>query len=212
VLPAGLNPPARRGPLALVFASALVLIATGCGGANRTAGSSSKSARDASSARTAPAGGYVKLDGDADTDDERSRVRRGADEQPLLKSYGPMARPGVTRTIGALVRSYYAAAAAAQAARACSLLDATLAEGLATQPAQHGSARSCAGAISPLLSQQHSRFVAEDASTMTIVAVHVKGDLALAVLGFRTTPESQIVLQREESSWKIAALFGSYMP
>jgi hypothetical protein len=42
--------------------------------------------------------------------------------------------------------------------------------------------------------------------------VRVKADLGLAVIAFKTTPESEIVLEREGHTWKIDALFGGYMP
>ena len=203
----------RGGALALLPVTLLVFAASGCGETDATASSRSTSTRDASPTQTAPVGGYLKLDADADTDDERSRVRTGADEQPLLRSYGPRASSAEARAIAALVKSYYAVSAAGDAAHACLLLTSTLAEGLATDPGQPGGGRQgCAGPMSALLRQQHSRFVAEGLSTMVIVAVHVKGDFGLAVLGFRATPESQIVLQREGGAWKIGALFGSYMP
>jgi hypothetical protein len=47
---------------------------------------------------------------------------------------------------------------------------------------------------------------------MKVVEERVKGALGLAVLGFRTTPESEIIVERERRAWKIAALFGTYMP
>jgi len=46
---------------------------------------------------------------------------------------------------------------------------------------------------------------------MVVISVHAKGNLGLAVLGFRRVPESEILVEREGSSWKIDALFDSEM-
>jgi hypothetical protein len=198
----------------LALLCAVTLLGTGCGAAHRSARSSSAPsqsapAKDAIVRESRPTKSYDKLDGDSDTDDEHPRAR-GDDEQPLLRSYGPRASAQDARAVAALVTGYYAVSAAGQAVRACSLLDAAVLAGLlATRPQGTGG---CAAALAPLLREQHPRLLEEEVSTMRVLAVHVRDDVGLAVLGFRHTPESQIVLKRERGAWKLDALFGAYMP
>lgn len=209
----------RQGALVLLASVLLALAIAGCANSDKTtdslathplAGSSSAGTATSSGSQNSHSGDYLKSDGDEDTDDENPAAR-GNDEQPLLDSYGPPSSPAEARTIAALVKRYYAASLAGNAARACSMLSADLAASLAAHNAQ-GTQTSCAQPMSVLLEQQHQRFVAEDVATMLVTAVHVKGNLGLSVLAFRKTPESQIILVHEGGVWRIDALFGTYMP
>jgi hypothetical protein len=201
-MPAGKLDNAWQSGLAALLAATALVTAAGCGGTAST------------QPHAAGSSGYVKEDGDEDSDDQRPPVMVGADEQPLLTTYGGNASPADARAITALVKNYYTASAAGDAARACSLLYASLAGGLAAQQSQAvpGARATCTEPMSALLGQQRARLAAEDASTMAVTAVHVKGDLGLAVLGFRRTPASQIVVEREGRTWKIDALVATYMP
>jgi hypothetical protein len=158
--------------------------------------------------------GYVTLDGDSDNDELRHPVPAEADELPLLREFATRASPADAHAITALVKRYYAASTAGNAAGACSMLLTSLASGLAAHDgASAGGAHdTCTASMSRLLAQQHRRLVSEDVSTMKVLAVRVKDALGLAVLGFKRTPESEIVLQRGARGWKIAVLFSSYMP
>jgi hypothetical protein len=219
MLDRGLDNAGRYGAPALLAIALVVLVAAGCGGTSEVRSSPSTAAHGGAvvdstappNSQTARSGGYLKLDGDTDTDDETPSAR-GNDEGPLLASYGPLASPADTRAITALVKSYYAASVAGDATRVCSLLFVTLADGLAAQPTAGGTHQTCAGPMSLLLDEQHRRLVAEDVPTMRVTTVRVKGKVGLAVLGFRKVPESQIILAREGHAWKIDALFGTYMP
>jgi hypothetical protein len=197
-----LHNPGSVALVALLATIALSLTATGCGGAGSASTTGSRS------------GGYVKLDGDMDADDENPPAAVGADEQPLLSAYGGAASPADAHAIESLVKNYYAASLAGDAARACSMLYSNLASGLAAQQSQpvHGTPNACAGPMSVLLRQQRARLISEEISTMMVVGVRVKGNLGLAVLGFKKTPESEIVLEREGHTWKIDALVDTYMP
>jgi hypothetical protein len=187
-------------PLAALLAS--VLLAAGalaCGGASKpTSGSTT-------------AGAYLKEDADKDGD-ENTASEAGQDDRELLASYGPKADAATTATIAAVVRRYYAVSLAGEAASACALLNAALAREVANDQAPAGgAAHSCATGIAPVLAQQHSRLLAKEPATMTVIAVYAKGNIALAALGFRRSPESDILLTREGGGWKIDALYDTLM-
>lgn len=204
-----------RRSLALLAATLLSLTAIACG-TSKTAHTASQRSPTAvtSAAASAPSpGGYSRNDGDADFDDTASYHGSPAnDDLALLARYGPRAGRADSSAVASVVKRYYAASASGDGATACSLLAASLAEAVAagqSQPGNGASGHTCAAAMSLLLSQQRERLREEDVATMTVIAVHVKGKLGLAVLGFRTAPESNIVLEREGRAWKIDALYGS---
>jgi hypothetical protein len=212
----------RSGPLATAASLLLALAGGGCAGTHRAATAGATGASTPASAQrvkssTSPpvhAGGYDLRDGDEDSDDERPPLRFGNDDPALLVDYGGRAGPAETRTISALVKSYYAVSLAGEGARACSLVASSLRTGVEAEYGSGGRTgkEGCASAMKRMLSEQHAQLVADDVPTMRVTAVHIKGDLGLAVIEFRTTPESQIILQREAGAWRIDALFGTYMP
>jgi hypothetical protein len=190
-----------RQSLAVLAAALLSIAAIACG-AGRVAGSSS------------PARGYSKQDGDYDFDEAGYHGSPVNDDLSLLATYGSRATPAETRTVTTLLERYYAASVAGDGARACSLLSTSLAAGLASATSQpvRGAGTTCAGPMSLLLERQHAQLAAKDVATMTVIAVYTKGDIGLAVLGFRTTPQSEMILARERGAWRINALFDGIMP
>jgi hypothetical protein len=196
-----------------------------CGSAGKSSPTSaevsSNSAALGASATTAAhgvaPGGYLHEDGDKDIDDNGVRPpARLDDDRVLLDQYGGEASDADRQAVTAVVKGYYAAAAAGEATKACSLLYSSLAAGLAAPGQGSGQARSadeaCAAGVAPLYEQQHAHLVADDVSTMAVSAVRVKGDLGLAVIGFRTQPQGEILVERERGAWKVDALFDSEMP
>jgi hypothetical protein len=158
---------------------------------------------------------YSKQDGDYDFDDVAGYHSGPTnDDLSLLATYGHRAPPAEARAVTALVKRYYAASAAGDGATACTLLSASLAGGLASATSQpvRGAGTTCAGPMSLLLEHQHAQLAAKEVATMTVIAVHTKGDIGLAVLGFRTTPQSEMILVREGGAWRINALFDGIMP
>ena len=155
--------------------------------------------------------GYVWEDGDHDDDDEERNRHMENDDQSLFETYGSSATPGNTRAIGALVRAYLTAVAASNGTAGCGLLDATLARSFVEYGAQAGGAKhkNCAEALSLLFGQQRPRLTPGSVATMTVINVYVKGRIGLAELGFRTTPEQQLTVEREGGTWKIGELLGS---
>jgi hypothetical protein len=187
--------------LPALLASALLGIGIGVGACGSSA-STSISSRS----------GYLKEDGDKDGDDGAYPAHPGQDDQSFLATYGGRARPATARAIASVVERYYAASLAGDGASACALLNAGLATALAAQRGRAAQGdRACAAALSPLLAQQHPHLLAEDPATMVVTGVYAKGNLGLAVLGFRSAPESDIVVAREGRAWRIDALFDNQM-
>jgi len=202
-------------PTTLLLSALLLSGASGCGSASTPP----VPKRDASlaarspGAQTGSGGGYSLRDGDEDSDDEHPPLRFGNDDPPLIGKFGGRAGPALSRRIAALVRRYYAVSLAGDGASACALLAPGLRPGVETeygtgQAGQEG----CAAPMARLLAEQHSQLQADEIQSMLVTAVHVNGDLGLAVLEFKRTPESEIAVQREGSAWKVDAPAGTYMP
>lgn len=203
-----------RALLALCALAALSAALAACGGAGdprppRTASSLGATG----SAEVAPVHdphGYLKSDGDDDPDDHGATVSRD-DEQELIAGSSREARPSDLRAVSVAVKRYYAAALAGDGARGCALLERTLAKAIA-EDAAHGGGSTCATALSRLFQNQHRYLSAEQPATMVITGVRIEGDVALTTLGFKRTPEGEMILQREGGGWKLDALFDSGLP
>jgi hypothetical protein len=204
--------------LALLATMLLSGVVTACGGAGKSTSSasqaSSTTAASGSTSATSAPGSYRQDDGDKDNDDSAQPSASLNDDTPLLKAYGKAGSEADKQAVTEVVKSYYAAAVAENGAKACSLLYSTLASGLAVDPGQAGQGKggTCATAVSALYKSQHAQLVADDVPTMVVTTVRVKGSLGLAVLGFKTMPRSEILLEREGGAWKVDALFNSQMP
>ncbi|MGA9876674.1 MAG: hypothetical protein WBQ21_12790 [Solirubrobacteraceae bacterium] len=167
------------------------------------------------SATIATSGSYLKKDGDKDFDDDGPQKKvHTNDDAVLLAASGGEPGERTKQAITAVVKRYYAAAAAEDGATACSLLYSTLANAVASSQTVTASAggKTCAAAMSLLYKQQHVQLAADNVATMLVTGVHVKGNLGLAVLGFRTMPEGEILVELEGGAWKIDSLLDSLMP
>jgi hypothetical protein len=199
---------------------ALLGLALGaCGDAGKHVGSAPESsystraaggAATASASSPAPAGGYLRGDGDVDDADNRDEDDHG------VRTYGHAASAPDERAIAALVKRYYAAGAAGDGARACALIYSGLADSPSlgetaetvyppapSVPPLHG--QSCARIMSLLFEEDHRR-LAGDLATVVVTDMRVKGSKGLVLLGFRTTPERLIPVRRERGGWKVEAL------
>ncbi len=163
-------------------------------------------ARTGGSSTARAPGGYLLSDGDIDPDDQGKSPN---DNTPGIKAAGPPANGADRRTIAALVRDYYATALAGDGAKACLLLDSTLATAITvggSGPRASGPS-TCTAALSRLFKQQHNYLASEDPRTMVVTGVYLKNSEAIATLGFKTMPQSEILLEREHGMWKINAVF-----
>lgn len=203
---------------------------TACDGTGKRTGSASQVASGAaatgnatgtSASSTAPTQGYLK--GDSDVDDEYGEDNPNHSDDPPLREYGHAASAVDRRAITALVRRYYATAAARNGVAACSLVYAGLTKdpGLTkTVPEDHyaptlqirvSRGERCAQVTSRLFEQNHQSLVAE-ATTLRVTGVRVRGRHAVAMLGFRTTSERWIPVTREGGAWRIGSLLARELP
>ncbi len=197
-----------------VLLSAGILACGDSAGTNRALGVSPHTQQETTTTVATP-GGYLKNDGDKDPDDLTHNALSPEYDSPILFAHFPRkADPADTRAVAAIVKSYYAASAADEGAKACSLLTAGLADALGTGRGRStGSASGgCAESMTRLLRQQHQGPTPAEVSTMVVTSVHVKGNLGVAALGFKGTSESEILVEREGHAWKVDALFGGLMP
>jgi hypothetical protein len=131
-----------------------------------------------------------------------------------LAVYGHTAGKADTRTITALVKRYYVAAAAGDGAAACSMIGSTLAEtipedyGREPGPSYLRGGKTCQAVASLLFKHLHS----QTTGAVQVTNVLVTGSHALALFGSRTMPASDIALKRERGVWKIDGLIGGPLP
>jgi hypothetical protein len=161
-------------------------------------------------------GSYWKDDGDKDSDDyaHSGKLPDDDDDRNLLAPYPNRPSQAELKAIAATVRGYYTDAAADDGARACGLLDMSLATSLdegTSQPRQDLNG-GCTAAVDHLFREQHQQLITQEPATIVVTSVHVKGDLGLALLGFRKAPEGAILIEREGGVWKLGALFDSEIP
>lgn len=175
--------------LGLLVIALLCLGATACGGTDKAAGSGAQS--------------VVKRDRDNDLD-------HGDDDGKFL-NYGHAAYAAEARALTALVKRYYAAAAASDGAAACSMLYPFIAESVVEGYGHTRALRgdTCAVVMSKLFAQQH-KLLTGKSTTLKMYAIRVNGARALTVLRFAVLPEVRIITERREgSTWKMLNLLDS---
>ncbi|HEY5194644.1 MAG TPA: hypothetical protein VIJ39_12330 [Solirubrobacteraceae bacterium] len=158
----------------------------------------------------------IKLDSDQDKDndyaDNAAKGYYDSDDSAVLASGHP---PGLAEghAITAVVEHYFAAAAASNGARACSLITSTFVHvipedyGQAPGPA-YARGNTCPVVTAKVFAHIHSQL----ADPVKVVAVRVNGGRAQALLGSKAIPASMIALQREHGAWKIDSLLGLPLP
>jgi hypothetical protein len=204
---------------------AIVLFGLGsnaCGGSTSTL--PARSASDAVAGggeRTAtssppPVRGYLHGDDDGDLD------TLSYFDDWHVRGYGHAASTSDRRAVEALVKRYYATAAAGDGATACSLMTSRLARSsdlgevveetypfAPNVPPLDG--KSCVAIMSLLFGEDHRRLAA-DSATVQVIRVRVNGVRGLALLGFRTTPERQIGVEREHGFWRVDTVLDRELP
>jgi ketosteroid isomerase-like protein len=204
--------------MSLVALAALVSLSTSMSACGQESGrpattqvsSSTSDTGKADSLRARPSGSYWRHDGDADDHEAASRHPE-ADDKLELDAFGHRASHAEREAISALVRRYYAAAAAGDSTTVCALLSPAFATQLGNGSSNSGrnGTTTCSKAVAPLLTQQHEQLTALEASTMIVTDVRLKGSTGLAVLGFRRMPQSTILVEREGIMWRLGQLFGN---
>ncbi len=201
----------------LLLGVAITLLSVGlvgCGDAGKAAVSGKPSNADAT--RSVSPGGYLRGDHDGD-----GNVSNDEDDD-ATRNFGDAAGAADTLEITALVKRYFAVAAAEEGAAACSLVDVHITKGVGLQkavppayvPAPGSSVlrgKNCPQLVSLIFKLDHEE-IAADALSLHVTSVRVAGLQGLALLGFKTTGESKLPLLRERGAWRIDALLYSELP
>lgn len=168
-----------------------------------------------------------KPSNDGDNDDLRTRKDRDNDADNRSKSYydkddhsvlgfGHAARAADRSAIAALVRRYFAVAAAADGVAACSMIVPSFAksvpEDLGQSPGPpYSRGKTCAVVMSKTFEHYH-RQLAAHAASLEVSRVRVEGSMGLAVLAFKGLPGRQIQVAREGGVWMMDALLDRELP
>lgn len=187
--------------LGALAATALGLGVASCGGSSDVAASRNPS-HAAASRSTVVTSNFSTHDNDRDNDGDHN------DDDEKVLYYGHAADPADQSASIALVRRYFAAAAAENGATACSLLVPFIAESVVEDegqsPGLHGG--TCAAVMAKLFRRDH-RLLALKNDTLKVIDVRVAGGKALAVLDFPTIPEvRQLVERRVAGRWRLLEL------
>jgi hypothetical protein len=204
---------------------AIALLGVGvaaCGSAGRDASQASSAAQSATTytppstapSKAPPAPVQSRADGDHDND--TGAVGDDTNNNSVL-DFGHAAGTSDKQTITALLKRYYAAAAAEDGARACSMLYSTLAEAVPEdygqsppgQPYMRGT--TCPAVMTLLFKHFHPQITLElprlDVARVRLIEHH-----GLAVLHFGAMPERKIAVAREGHTWKVEALLDGEVP
>lgn len=129
------------------------------------------------------------------------------DDQGTL-GYGHVPGAPESQAIAALVKSYFADAAAESGAKACALLTPFLAESVVEvdghSPGLRGS--TCAAVMTKLFARHHRDLQAKQAA-LKVMRIGVQGSKSLVALDFPEIPEvREMVLRRYNGSWTVLQL------
>jgi hypothetical protein len=178
--------------LALLAIALIGLCADACGGSSKTSSNPPNRGYSLS--------GYPISDRDNDGDHN--------DDDGHVLDFGHLASPSDRQASVALVKSYFAAAAAEDGAKACSLLVPAIAESVVEDygHTEGLTGTTCAMVLSKLF-KQHHRLLAVKSSNLEIMRVGIEGTRALVAMNFSKIPEArQITERRVGSTWRIVDL------
>jgi hypothetical protein len=193
---------------------------SGCGAASEGARSSSQTlppkALESRAGATTPASSAarpaddVRRDSDGD-EDNKSGTRYDSDDDPYLRM-GRRADAADARAIEGLVERYYAAAAAADGAKACKLLSALIAESIVEQYASSDlRGTSCAAVMSNIFERNRGQLTG-GAAAPHVIRVRVEGERGLAMMSFGSGREGYLLLRREGGVWRVNMALDAELP
>lgn len=206
----------------LLFAIALSGASLGACGASKSADSGARSPIAATAAHVATAvpvatsaRDYTKAD--RDKDDDIGTSSDDTNNNPIL-DYGHAAGPADRRAITALVKRYYAAAAAGDGTQACSMLYITLSESVAEDqghesagPAYQSQGTTCPTVMALMFKHFHEQLAAK-LPLLKVSRVRLHRHRGVAILSFGSMPERRIAVLRERRTWKIVGLLDGELP
>jgi hypothetical protein len=195
-----------------LIALAVVLLclgASGCGEASNGGGSASKAPSTVTATLPQP-----ELKGDPDDDSDSYGREPDSD---TTRIFGHAADVRDVRAVTALVKRYYAVAAAEDGAAACGMMYSILAEAVAEDYGGGAGVASlrgatCAQVMSKLFEQMHARLSA-DSATLKVAAVRVLGRRGSVLMSFEgRRPVHYLEVRRELGAWKIDRMVDSEQP
>lgn len=213
---------------------ALCLGVFGCGSTSTGGAGTSTGTRVASTAATGPYlnDGDAEKNYDSDPDDKSvdhedhdsdsvgefeegngNDAYHDKDDAAAL-SFGHPASAADRRNVAELVKRYYAAAAAGDGSKTCSMMTPSLAGSLPQDygqgagPAYLRGASTCEAIMGRVLARSHRQLE----GAVAVTGVRVNGSNAMALLGSHTMAASDISLAMEGGQWRIAALLGAPLP
>jgi hypothetical protein len=210
--------------LLALFAIVFSTGATACGGASKGAGSASQTspgavASSSTQATTASsiASTQTNLKRDRDGDYDNSGNGTYDKDDSVVLRYGHAAGASDRQAVAAVVKRYYAAAAAGDGAKGCSLIYSIFAETIpedygrppAGPPALRG--KTCAAVMSKVFKQSQPQLAA-DYATLKVTGVRLEGNRGWALLSFKAMPARSILVHSERGAWKIYALLDTGLP
>jgi hypothetical protein len=222
--------------LALCAAALLGIGAAGCGQDSKKSPSSASTDTGAiTSAGETPAPEDAKLDIDGDSDsahpdgdeypkrrdkdndaDSTTKGRYDSDDRGVL-DFGHAAGAADSRQITALIKRYYATAAAEDGTKACSMIYSTYAEAIpedyGTSPPGPAYARgtTCPAVLTLVFKHFHNEIAAR-LPKLKVSRIRISEHQGVAILSFPGMSEREIRLSREGHTWKVIALTDSELP
>jgi hypothetical protein len=133
-----------------------------------------------------------------------------------VRHFGHAASQSDRRIIAALVKRYYDVAVAGDGAKACALIDASLADSIPQELGDAGphylrGLNTCAEILSKMFEQNHLQ-LSTYAAKLQITGVRLSGTLGLVILGFKTVPGRQIEVIHDHGIWKMYSLLDHELP
>lgn len=137
------------------------------------------------------------------------------DSDDSIVTFGHTANSVDTQAITAAVKRYYAVAASGNGSKACSMLVPSLAKAIPEDDG-HGSAgpsylqagRTCPAIMALLFKHMRNQVTV----SIHVTAVRTNGNHAVALLGSKTVPASEVLIERQGGVWMISSLIGSPLP
>ncbi|MGC2374847.1 MAG: hypothetical protein WA484_13320 [Solirubrobacteraceae bacterium] len=152
---------------------------------------------------------------DGDGDDDRPGSKRDSDNDELL-TFGSAAGAADRQAIASLVTRYYAAAAAGDGARACSMLYWLVAEAIVEEHSRGKGPASlrgntCAQVASKVFKQRHSE-LAQDVRALEVTQLRLRAKRGWVRLRVGPTRELLVFVHRHNGVWQMNNLLDAGAP
>jgi hypothetical protein len=205
--------------VAICVVSAVVALGLGsvaCGGTSTGASQAPRRSASAVADRTTASQTRLEVDTADDDSDSSGNLRYDVDDRGVVDS-GHVPDAASVRAIVALVKRYFAVAAAGNGVQGCALVygyllvSETIAEEyrLGSSPTLNG--RTCATYLSRIFKRHHRNFAARAAARVGSVRT-VKNDGAAMLRLKGPGPEHHELVRRVHGVWRIASVFDVGMP